>query len=690
MKKNCFSPTLLNFSAKKNFFISALFLLGVIFSTSADAEEQKVSMDFVNVDIAVVVKYMSELTDRNFIIDEKVRGKVTIISPKMVTKDEAYKVFESILETYGFIAVEAGSAVKIMPVAEARQKAGAVRIGARPTKDMRDNMITQLIPLKYVSAGNLVNVLRPLIPSTSYIVAYSPTNMLILVDLAGNRTRILKVIQQLDVEGFESSVTVRHMRYASARDIADKVDAILNPKGSKKPNMPSKVIADERINAIVIIGNDLYVSKVKNLVNQLDIESPPGRDELHVVYLKNADAEELAKVINNITKSVINKKGRKGKKTGSARKGTVEVVADKFTNALLITASPENFATLENIIKKLDVRRRQVFVEALIMEIRTDDTSKFGIEWRTTSNFNDSGVQGFGGTNFGNINSAAQNPLNTGAGLTLGVVDGTIKFGEKTFINLGGLMTALRTEAGVNILSTPNILTTDNVEAEIFVGENVPFVKSSAQTTGATPITNIERKDVGITLRVKPQINEDNYVKLDIYQEISSINKVQLAKASDIITFERRAQTTVTVKNKQNIIIGGLIRDDSQENISKVPLLGDIPLLGWLFKSKETVAVKNNLLIFLTPHIINSDEDMETLTKRRREDMRKMRGREDMTGGEENKDIKEAPTAGRPNIPAGNIKKNAEAENKKLKLGKVGREKTLFEAEPEMFAEGVM
>jgi len=638
----------------KLFFLSLLVIVSVSAPLSA---QEKVSMDFVNVDIAVVVKYISELTEKNFVIDEKVQGKVTIISPKKVTKAEAYKVFESILEVYGFASIPTGNVIKIVPIAEARQKPGTVRIGQKVTKDLRDRMVTQLIPLRSVSASELIKIIRPLIPPTSYVAAYAPSNTLILVDLAANRSRILSIIQKLDVEGVESKVTVHKLRYASAMDLAKKIGTLLGrqsaSKGSAKPGQRFNVIADDRLNALIIVGSNLYVDRVMNLISQLDVPSPPGRQEINVVYLKNADAEKLAKVINNIAEG-IKQRSRKGAKKQATARDKIIVTADVATNSLLITAAPEDFETLKRVIEKLDIPRKQVFVEALIFEISSDDSLKFGVEWRTTSNFTESGVQGIGGTNFGNINQVAANPFSAGAGLVVGVVDGLINFGGSTYSNIGGLVHALKTETGINILSTPNILTTDNEEAEIFVGENVPFIKTTSLTQGGQPIENIERKDIGIKLRIKPQINESDYVKLDIYQEISSVRPAQVGiEARDIITAKRSTETSVTVKNKQNIIIGGLIKEDVQDTVNKVPILGDIPILGWLFKSKSKQRVKTNLLVFLTPHIINRAEDLSSITEERKKLMEKLQKEEKNPGDKTNTQSRTSPA--NKTRPADNI-----------------------------------
>ena len=598
--------------------LAALLFVAVMWLAPAHAADEGISMNFSNADITMVVKYISEMTGKNFIVDTKVQGKVTILSPRKVSKEEAYKVFESILEVYGYAAVPSGGVTKIVPIAQARLMGGTgARTGAL-SPEARDNMITQLIPLKYVGAENMVNTLRPLIPPTSYIAAYAQSNTLIIVDMESNLKRLSDIVERLDVEGREAAMSVLPLKYASAKDVALKVNNLLGKPAGAAPvpagQDPQTVIADDRLNALIVLGNEFFTNKVKRLAAQLDTEAPPGRYEINVIYLNNASAEDMAKVVNQILQA--EKKNAPTPPGQQPGQETSFVTADKATNSLIVTGSPEQFVTVKRVISKLDIPRKQVFVEALIFEVQADKSSKFGIEWRTTANFNNPGAQAIGGTNFGNINNVAQNPITgmAGQGLVVGVVDGTINFGGQTYANVGALMQALRTDTDVNILSTPNILTTDNEEAEIFVGSNVPFVQSVAQTTGATPIENIQRQDIGITLKVKPQISESDFVKLNIFQEISSIAPTQLDKAKDIITNKRNAKTVVVVKDTQNVVIGGLMQENIQEIENKVPLLGDIPLIGWLFKNKSKQHVKTNLMIFLTPHIIKTVEDMERIT----------------------------------------------------------------------------
>lgn len=603
--------------------LAALFFAAGMWLATAHAADEGISMNFSNADITMVVKYISEMTGKNFIVDAKVQGKVTILSPRKVSKEEAYKVFESILEVYGYAAVQAGGVIKIVPIAQARLMGGTSTHSGELSPDMRDNMVTQLIPLKYVGAENMVNTLRPLIPPTSYIASYAQSNTLIIVDMESNIHRLGDIVGRLDVEGREAAMTVLQLKHASAKDVTVKINSLLGKGPGTPPTPPGQepqaVIADDRLNALIILGNEFFANKVKRLAEQLDVESPPGRHEINVIYLNNASSEDMAKVVNQILQAE-KKAGVPGQPPGQE---TVFVTADKATNSLIVTGSPEQFITVKQVIDKLDIPRKQVFVEALIFEVQADKSSKFGVEWRTTTDVNQPGVQGIGGTNFGHINTVAENPITgmAGQGMVVGVVDGTINFGGKTFANIGALMTALRTDTDVNILSTPNILTTDNEEAEIFVGSNVPFVKSTAQTTGATPIENIERQDIGITLKVKPQISESDFVKLNIFQEISSIAPTQLDKAKDIITFKRTAKTVVVVHDTQNVVIGGLMQENIQEVENKVPLLGDIPLLGWLFKNKSKQRAKTNLMIFLTPHIIKTVSDMERITSARQQRM---------------------------------------------------------------------
>lgn len=601
---------------------------------------EKVNLDFNDVDIKLLIKFIAEITGKNFVVDEKVKGKVTIISPQMVTAGEALKTLESTLEVYGYSLIEAGRMTKVVPAAEARLK-GSFKPGIT---DGGDRMVTRLAPLSHIKADEIVNTLRPLIPSYSFIGVFASTNTVIIVDYASNVEKLMAIISQMDTPTHEEVISLFQLKYAGAKEIAEKVEKIFKGRSAGRGVVSSApaiggaaplaaqqgaqfggqqdvlVIPDDRINAIVVTANKAVTGQILSLIEKLDVRPPSGKGNINVRYLKNGDAESLAKVLMNLTQTsqagAQPVAGRPGGAPGQAIKfqDKITITPDKATNSLVITASVEDFETLDQVIEKLDIRRKQVFVEALIMEVTTDKAKQFGIEWRTTSNFTQSGVQGIGGTNFGNINNVAQNPLNSPLGLAVGVVDGIISFGGKDFLNIGALLHALESEQGINVLSTPNIMTTDNEEAEIVVARNVPFQTSQSQTTGGNTVSTFERKNIGITLKIKPQISESDDVRLAVYQEISSVLPVEEQLAKDIMTFTRSIKTTVLVRDSQNIVIGGLISDDMRDTETKVPLFGDLPIVGWLFKSMKKQKTKTNLLVFLTPHIITRAEDMDKIT----------------------------------------------------------------------------
>jgi general secretion pathway protein D len=601
---------------------------------------EKVNLDFNDVDIRLLIKFIAEITGKNFVVDEKVKGKVTIISPQMVTAGEALKTLESTLEVYGYSLIEAGRMTKVVPAMDARLK-GSFKAGL---SEAGDRMITRLAPLSHIKADEIVNTIRPLIPAYSFIGVFASTNTVIIVDYASNVEKLMAIIAQMDTPTHEEVISLFQLKYAGAKEIAEKVEKIFKGRSAGRGVVSSTtaatagaaplaaqpgaqfggqqdvlVIPDDRINAIVVTANKAVTGQILSLIEKLDVRPPSGKGNINVRYLKNGDAESLSKVLMNLTQTT-----QAGAQPATGRAGApgqavkfqdkITITPDKATNSLVITASVEDFETLDQVIEKLDIRRKQVFVEALIMEVTTDKAKQFGIEWRTTSNFTQPGVQGIGGTNFGNINNVAQNPLNSPLGLAVGVVDGIISFGGKDFLNIGALLHALESEQGINVLSTPNIMTTDNEEAEIIVARNVPFQTSQSQTTGGNTVSTFDRKNIGITLKIKPQISESDDVRLAVYQEISSVLPVEEQMAKDIMTFTRSIKTTVLVRDAQNIVIGGLISDDMRDTEIKVPILGDLPILGWLFKSMKKQKTKTNLLVFITPHIITRAEDMDKIT----------------------------------------------------------------------------
>ncbi len=568
---------------------------------------ERITMDFQEADIRTVIQFMAELTGTNYLIDDKVQGKVTIITPKGITKEEAQRIFASILEVKGYALVPAGEVVKIVPASEAKHQGVRVRRKPPPPGDV---LVSQLIPLKHADAEGLVPLLRPLVSPASYLAAYTPSNTLILTDYAGNVRRILDIIQSLDVPKGSQGVRRFKLRYASATQVGEMLKKFFEEKGKKV----IRVLPDSRTNTLVVLAEERRFPRIASLIQSLDEPAEEARSMLHVLFLKNADAEEMAKVLERILKEL-------GEKGGFVR--PVKVIADKATNALLISADPKDYETLKEVIAKLDIRRLQVYVEGLILEVSADRSREFGIEWRATGDFTEEGKKPFGGTNFGTIGDVSQNPFALGQGLALGIVDGLIEFRGQSFANIGALVHALRQETEVNILSTPNLLTMDNAEAEIIVGQNVPFLTGTVPTTDglSTPFQTIRREDIGLKLRIKPQISEGELIRLDIYQEISSVAENTLTQAKDIITNKRSIETSVLVREGQMIALGGLIRDDTTDGEKKVPVLGDVPLFGHLFKSKSHKRVKTNLMVFLRPYVIRRPEDLERLSQRKYQDL---------------------------------------------------------------------
>jgi general secretion pathway protein D len=620
--------------------LTGVFVGWFVFSNPVDLTAQQISnkglitVNFQDTDLRVVIKFISELTGKNFIVDSKVKGRVTVISPTKITIEEAYRMFESILEVEGYTTVPAGPIIKIVPAREAKSRG----IDTVPDKERRalrgEQFVTRIIHLDYIDADTVVPVVKPLVSKESSLVTYSYTNDIILTDTIPNVRKILNIINELDIEGFQVEITVLPLEFANAKDLAAELLTIFEIKAAptRQPVKRTartqaagvaakrvvKIIPDERTNSLVVVASGDDTRQVKTLVAKLDVPPPKGKGRINVVYLKNADAEELATTLKELTAG-----GRKvevpGKK-GVELAGEVVITPDKPTNSLVITASPQDFELLKEVIEQLDIRRLQVFVEGLIMEVSMDTLRQLGIEFRSVpddlaKDVSQADTEVFGGTSF----SVPLSDPFTASGLVLGVAEGTITFGGVTFLNVGALIRALETDTDTNILSTPHLLTTDNEEAEIVVAENVPFLVRTTATASGFPVEEIERKDVGLTLRITPQISEGDFLKLNIYQEISQVQPAGTVQgAIDLTTLKRSAKTTVVVKDHQTVVIGGLIADNLTDSVSKIPWLGDIPLLGHLFRSTQTTSRKNNLLIIITPHIIRTSRDIESFYKQKR------------------------------------------------------------------------
>ena len=570
--------------------------------------ERYVTINFDNVDIDVFIRFISELTGKNFVIDKAVRGKVTIISPTKITVAEAYKVFESVLEVNGYTTVPAGSIIKIVPSVSARSKDIETRL-KREMSIPHDKLVTQLIPLKYADPDRLKKLFTPFISKSSVVVSYPPTGMLIVTDVLSNINRLIRIIEVIDVEGIGEEISVVPIEHATASVMAKSLNSVFHRRTGKARKGVTgapviRIVPDERTNALIILASEDDTLRVRQLIDLLDKETPRGEGDIRVFYLQNANAEDLAKVLMSIPS-----KGTKGGKKGKAPvvSKEVQIVADKATNSLVITSNKEDYLVLEDVIKKLDIPRRMVFIEALIMEVSTNKKFELGVRWNA---FEDRGshngrtIGTFGGSN---AIVPGEVPSVVGAtGFSLGVIGDVIKIGTMEFSSLAAVIRAYQSDSDVQILSTPQIMTTNNEEAEIVVGENRPFLtRQDTSTTGNVDYSNYEFKDVGITLNITPQINRERFVRLKIFQEVSKVSK-EPATVGLLTTLKRTAKTTVIIKDGHTVVIGGLIEKMMDDTTYKVPFLGDIPILGWLFRSNSRTGGKTNLFIFLTPHIIEN------------------------------------------------------------------------------------
>lgn len=572
-----------------------------------------VTLNLKDADIGALIGTVAEVTGTNFIVDPRVKGKVTVVSSKPMDSDEVYQVFLSILKVHGFAAVPSGSVVKIIPDVNAKAEGAPTVSDKAPGRG--DEVVTRVIEVNNVSAAQLVPILRPLVPQQGHMAAYPGTNVLIVSDRAENIERLVEIVRRMDQQS-DSEIEVMPLQYASAAEVVRIITALERPQAGQ-PQMPdggaSSLIADERTNSVLIGGDRSSRLRLRMLISHLDTPLERGGNT-HVVYLKYAKAKDMVEVLTGVGSSIAEeqKGGAPAAAAGGKAPGGMTIQADESANALVINAAPDVFRSLEGVIRQLDIRRAQVHVEAVIAEINTDRSKELGIQWRGTDDLTGSGV--IGGTNFpgvgSSINSVAANPLNAGAGLSVGYFEGTVNIPGVTgeVLNLGVLVRALASDSDNNILSTPNLVTLDNQEAEIVVAQNVPFLTGSYSSTGAAegaanPFQTIQREDVGLTLKVKPQINEGDAIRLEIEQEISSVG-TKPAEAADIVTNKRSIKTTVMVDDKQMIVLGGLLDDNLTENVQKIPVLGDLPVLGHLFKARSTSKTKRNLMVFMQPSIL--------------------------------------------------------------------------------------
>jgi general secretion pathway protein D len=710
---------------------------------SGRAPETEITMNYQNVDIPALAKLISEITGKNFLVDESVRGKVTIISPSKVTPEQAYQIFQSVLQLKGFTTETAGKVIKIIPSRNVRQ-AAPVTESQKPFEQNGDEYVTRLVKLRNVDASSMVSVIQPMISHDGLVAAFPDDNTIIITDDAYNVQRLLKIIGSLDVEGQRQSVELMPLHYAFADELAPEIEELLGGSSSKnRPGAPGqgvvapsaqapsisqfKVLPDERTNSIIAAGGPLQMKQIRELVEKLDIRSPDSMHRIHVYRLKNAAVSEMVQVLGGLlgggggvgSLSPTTGKGSLGRGSGaggamnsgfggggggfggmgggygggssfggmggssgfgggsmmgggqmggsssgsgssygsSGRSGgmgaasggigggmgggagastefsrPVKLTADPATNSLVISAAPQDWEVLSNIIAELDVPRTQVFVQAIIVEVSAERSRDMGVSLQASTAISNS-VLGLGTVDFGQLQNVLGNPLGV-TGLGLGLASGamcsipaaaaaavsgvttTTTTATSTALPCDvALITALEMDTHSNVLSAPTLLTADNEEATIVVGENLPFVGSSSANAGLPGqiFNSIERQNVGITLDIVPQVSDGDYVHLDLYEEVSNVVASTANNANGPTTTIRSASTTVLVQNHRTAVIGGLMSNNEDYTRQGIPWISDIPVLGNFFSDTSSDKMKDNLLVFLTPHVVRNKTDLRSL-----------------------------------------------------------------------------
>jgi len=610
-------------------------------SLKKEDSKKYVTIDFDNVDIGVLVKFVSELTGKNFIIDDKVKGKVTVISPKKIPVSDVYKVFLSVLEVNGFTVVPSGNMIKIVPASLAREKSVETRIKNEPGAP-DDRMVTQIVSLERANPDEIKRVLDPIISKSSSVISYPPAGILVITDYLSNIKRLQEIILALDVEGAGDQISYIPLKNASASEVVKSLTAIYQQRQAKTTAI--KFVADSRTNSIIILASVADTESVHKLIAMMDKDVPRGDSNIQVYYLQNSVAEDLAKVLNSIKDSGAAATANTAASAAGTQKAVapvisknVQVVPDKATNTLVIMAEREDYKVLENIIKQLDVPRAMVYIEALIMEVNANKDFQLGVEWRGMKQVNDTtgAFIGSGGagtsTNPGAysildsiVSTSSSSSTTTTSypnGFSLGVMGTGITIGGITFPTIGAVIQAYKTDQDVSILSTPQIMTLDNEDAEINVGENVPYITQQQSSTTSTSVNynTYEYKDVGVILDITPHINQENFVRLKI--SLQSTKLTSAATSTTPTTLKRTAKTTTVVKDNETIVMGGLVGDSTEDDVYKVPLLGDIPFLGWLFRTHSNTRAKTNMYVFLTPHIVRTKQDADKIYQGKRGEM---------------------------------------------------------------------
>ena len=615
-------------------------------------EGEYITLDFKG-ELKDLIVMFSDLMQKNFIYDENIKDRVIIIAPNKLNKEAAWKVFLSVLDYKGYNVVESDEAVKIQKSAEARQQPIKTFVGEEAKEiPNQSQTITYVINLQYADVEQIRGAINQLMsPRDANISTFSPTNTLILTDIASNINRIVKIINAIDVAGLEDRpvISVIPLHNASAKVMAGELTEILRQApqtpgrrrvGAAQPGQPAvsgdqlKIIPDERLNALIVVATLDTTKRIEELIEKLDSKLSRDVNRINVYYLNNSLAEDLQKVLSGI----ISKQGAPGASVPAAGGQAssllvgkdVFITADKATNSLIISASPEDYTLLKQIIEQLDIMRPQVYVEGLIVEVSQSKNVQLGIEWAFLKDLEDKdniraiGLTALGGPLAGLLGTTAGKIPTLPSGGSLALTKGFITLPDGTqVLNIPAIATFFAAQSGVNVLAQPQILTSDNEDAEITVGENRRFIRSSTIVADtANTVNTFEFRDVALHLKITPHINKDGFVRLNIQQTIENVLSVTEQGAE---TSKREAKTTVVVKDQETIIIGGLIRETNSPSVSKIPCLGDLPWFGWLFSRVSNSKEKTNLLIFLKPTVVYTPIELAKLSKDKKIKAKQMR-----------------------------------------------------------------
>lgn len=606
------------------FCLALLLAPGLSFVGSASAQpESGLTLDFKEADIHALIKYISEATGRNFITDPSVKGKVTVYSPIKISPDEAFETFVSILRVQGYAVQKSGTAYKIVPLKEGLGQGEEASVG-RSMGGETETIATQIVPLKIGVAAELAKILPSLLGKDYALSAYTPSNTLAITAPATNVAKAMAFLEQVESSNMTGRASTIGLQYGDAKTLAATLSKILKSRDEEfsKKGRPtvSLVLADERTNSLLVYGDPESLNIARNTIGALDIPTPKGKGDVHLISLSNAKAEDLALVINTLVERQ-RASGTDEQKPDTVLSKDIKVVADKSTNSLVVTARPDEFEALSNIVAKLDVVRKQVFIEALIMEVNSEASFSFGINWAAAGEVGNVNLIGGVSLNGSSVSLGSNKMASLPSGISIGaILKDAFTVGNTTY-NIQSILNAVKGNTDVEVLSTPQLLTLDNEEASVEVVDNIPFTKESTTRNDNDFTTqSMDYKDVGVKLKITPRISDDGSLRLEVEQEVSRVTQglITLTNGEQLVaptTRKRLVKTTILLQDGQTAVIGGLLDDQKSYNQSEVPGLGSIPVLGWFFKSRSKDTTRTNLFIFITPKVIRSAGDSRDLTQ---------------------------------------------------------------------------